>query len=213
MMYAYPQADVDYHPNCGPGKKTWCCITIMDNVEMRANFDMAMEPSQLHVAFSKRYVYVTFLYHAQAGGDPLVETVARIMLTIFSAAVLFWPDTWKCTRWYHQLRPTARDFSIQCGCGDLPAIAYQESSEIYANLRVFRVTSPAVGAMWRLKMAGPGRATRVVKLLLRWTKMVWALSDLLKDVPYEENVKIADQFARFIDANCSALSISIKIIW
>lgn len=194
MMYAYPQADADYHPNCGPGNNTWRCITIMDNVETTANFDMAMGPSQPHVAFAKTdTLTVTSLYHARRVGSIGGNCGEDYVYNILSGSIVL-TDTWKCTELATiSYVPTAKDFSIQVDADNLPAIAYQDSSDIYANLRVFRGNLTGSWSDVEVENGGPGESNQGREIALALDENGMGFIGLIEDVPYEENVKIAYQ--------------------
>lgn len=141
LFYAYPQSNLEYFPNCGPGINTWRCVEVSSELAdgVSAGFDFAMGPNRPHVAYTRTDgLSQTWLYHAERvgslGGNCGEDWVRNLLGNI----VLI--NTWKCSSQL-SLMSTATpqlDISIQVDLENMPVIAYTAKNGSYHDLHVIR---------------------------------------------------------------------------
>ena len=99
LMYAYPQANVDFHPNCGPGDNTWRCITMdqgpgAETINQRISMDIGQTGAP-QIAYLYDFGGTRNLMHAKYvdyGGDCGLDWKYNIVN--FEYEEVF---RWKCT--------------------------------------------------------------------------------------------------------------------
>ncbi len=72
LTYAYPQSNLNYSPNCGPGNNTWRCVQITQSVQSASVFDsdIGLNISQPQFAWSNEdTLNQTWVNHARFVGS------------------------------------------------------------------------------------------------------------------------------------------------
>ncbi len=161
LMYAYPQSNPSYHPNCGPGGNTWRCIEIDrssldDDFYTGGNvlwtFEMAIGPASPHfiIRSQKNGInYIRYAAYVSSGGN-CGEDYALTSINPITYSLVY---RWQCDSfpWDSLNSPVNHYFSLQVDSLDYPVIAFNSYN---GNNYVLKVAYPAarVGATggWRI---------------------------------------------------------------
>lgn len=134
LMYAYPQSNSNYHPNCGPGGNTWRCITI-EASSSELNFypdgeipqiDMAIGPASPHMIIegwdqteNAHILHAEFVgYGGNCGEDFALISVNPVLYGLV--------NRWSCSSFLWDPEggaPLFNDFSLKVDSYDYPLIA------------------------------------------------------------------------------------------
>ena len=197
LRYAYPQANPDYFPNCGPDDNTWRCITITEGDYTITGLDMDVRSTNPQVAYT---IAVTDLftethlkYAKRVGsvsgdcGEDYVYFIAGVTLK----------DTWDCSS-ITVLSDDGvnQDVAIQVGLDNQPTIAYRNDNGSFWDLRLFRGDPEAVHTDILLDDGGPGGSNqgRAIDLALNGSDMGFVAYS--EDLEYDTNLKIIYQIAK-----------------
>jgi hypothetical protein len=198
LQYAYPQANPDYSPNCGPSDNTWRCITITgDNYEI-TGLDMDMGSTNPQVAYTiavTDLITETHLQYAKRvgtlGGDCGTDKVWFLTGVVET-------ETWDCST----ITPTddngfSQDVTIQVDADNQPLIAYRENDTGgYWDLRLFHGDPETDHTDILLANGGPGDSNQGRALDLALNNVGLGLLAYSEDVLTETNLRIAFQEAR-----------------
>jgi hypothetical protein len=197
LLYAYPQANPVYSPNCGPDDNTWRCITINDGDYTITGLDMDVRSTNPQVTYT---IAVTDLYTqtllqyakrvGSLGGDCGTDTV-------WFVAGVTERFTWDCSPITVISNDGAnQDVAIQVDAQNQPVIAYRDSTGSFWDLRLFRGDPEAVYTDILLDNGGPDGSNqgRAVDLALNGSDLGFV--DYSEDLDTETNLKIIYQVAK-----------------
>jgi hypothetical protein len=197
LRYAYPQANPDYSPNCGPDDNTWRCITITEGDYEITGLDMDVRSTNPQVAYTiavTDLITETHLKYAKRVGSLSGDCGTD---TVWFVAAVDERFTWDCSSvTVISQNGTNQDVAIQVDAQGQPVIAYRDSTGSFWDLRLFWGDPEADHSDILLDDGGPGGSNqgRSIDLALNGSDMGFVAYS--EDLEYETNLKIIYQVAK-----------------